>query len=372
MKGFLIIPLAIILLIGFVFGGCAEPTPEPTPTPTPAPTPTPTPTPTPAPKTYEELIIKYNLTTPMTPQFDGWAAIADEIKKLTGGKQEIIFYEGGVLAKTAECYNACLNGLADVVSVVYKGHYNMWPLVSVFDLPTVHFPNTPTGLEANNEAQMTMFKEFPVFQEYWKNVHVLRFSSNVVYALHMAKEEVRVPDDLKGMRIGSAGPLGDFVQFAGGTPVNIMGPDSYLALKTGQEDGQTADWNLIGMFKIWEVLKYHLDYDLGRLHVVAMMNKDTWNRLSPEVQALFEAGMPGVGKSEYDYVLPNAYATIQDALDNGNTIYTPTPEEKSLWDAIGEKVEEKWIAEMEEAGETNAAEILARYHQLADEACKKE
>ena len=45
MKKFLFIILALVLISGLIFGGCAKPAPAPTPTPTPAPTPAPAPAP---------------------------------------------------------------------------------------------------------------------------------------------------------------------------------------------------------------------------------------------------------------------------------------------------------------------------------------
>jgi hypothetical protein len=66
-----------------------------------------------------------------------------------------------------------------------------------------------------------------------------------------------------------------------------------------------------------------------------------------------------------EVIIPNAEKSIKTALDYGCTIYTPTSEEKALWDKVGEKVEEKWIADMKAAGATGAAEILDRWKQLA-------
>jgi TRAP-type C4-dicarboxylate transport system substrate-binding protein len=106
-----------------------------------------------------------------------------------------------------------------------------------------------------------MFKEFPVFTSYFEEVQIVAFQTLPSYNLHSADKKIRVPDDLKGLKIGSAGPLADFMSIAGGTPVSIAGPDAYMALKTGQEDAQAADWNLIGNFKLHEVTSYHLDYD---------------------------------------------------------------------------------------------------------------
>jgi len=49
MKKFYLIPLAIIMIVGLLFGGCAEPAEEPAPAPAPAPEPAPEPAPTPSP-----------------------------------------------------------------------------------------------------------------------------------------------------------------------------------------------------------------------------------------------------------------------------------------------------------------------------------
>jgi TRAP-type C4-dicarboxylate transport system substrate-binding protein len=87
--------------------------------------------------------------------------------------------------------------------------------------------------------------------------------------------------------------------------------------------------------------------------------------IPPDVQKVFLERVPTAEKVNAEVIIPNAEKNTKIALDYGNKIYTPRTEEKALWDKIGVKVEEKWIADMNAAGITGAPELLTRWKQLA-------
>ncbi len=95
--------------------------------------------------------------------------------------------------------------------------------------------------------------------------------------------------DLKGRKIRSFSPtLADFIEGAGGVPVQVTFPEVVPALQRGTVDcgvtgtlsGNTAKW--------WEVTSYLYPLVVGWAPWFSAVNLNSWNRLDPKVRAFLE------------------------------------------------------------------------------------
>ena len=214
-----------------------------------------------------------------------------------------------------------------------------------------------------------LYKEFPELQAEFKDVKLLWVSALPNYMMH-SKKKVVVPEDVKGMKVGAAGAMAELINEIGGTAVNIPAPDAYMSLKTGVIDAQLASFSQLYVYKLWEVTDYHLNYGFGRVFFPIIMNKDAWNSLPADIQNLIMELAPQAMKVGAEGLMARVEKSKKTVVEKGDTIITPTPKQKALWQAAGKPLEDKWVADMQAAGHASAGKILARFKELAAESWK--
>ncbi len=104
------------------------------------------------------------------------------------------------------------------------------------------------------------------------------------------KKPVHKLEDLKGMKIRCTGTTAKLVSQLGGIPVAMPQTETYDALQKGVVDGVMNPFETLKGWKFAEVIKYTtLNY--GSAYSMAffvVMNKQKWNALPKEVQAVIE------------------------------------------------------------------------------------
>lgn len=357
----------ILVLAALPFmAACAEPAPAPTPTPTPAPTPTPTPTPTPPP--FKGVTLKFAYTMPEKMSVSqGWHWWAEELEKRTDGKVKVEFYPGGTLFKLDVSVDSVIGGVADIAMTSIGAFSKRFPLSNVGSLPTASFPDTVEGLVAADSALMALYEKSPEMKAEWKDVKVLGFYQMLNYIMQ-SKKEIRVPDDVKGVKIGGDGLKLALVEAAGATPLTIVPPDAYMNLDKGVIDAAFLSWSQAGIYHTYEVCEYFFDYGFGATSLPIIMNLDTWNALPSDIQKLMMDLMPESQMVSAKGLIVSVEKGRKAVSDAGKTVITLTLDEVKLWQDVGKPMEGTWIAEMKAAGIKNPEEVLNEWKRLANEA----
>ena len=99
-------------------------------------------------------------------------------------------------------------------------------------------------------------------------------------------------EDLKGVKVGGAGPNLPWLEYAGAVPVQSTLPDGYLSLQTGVYDGWLMFPSAYLGFKFYEPSPNYTLIGFGAMGVNALtMNQRKFNSLPEDVQKiLVEAG----------------------------------------------------------------------------------
>ena len=112
--------------------------------------------------------------------------------------------------------------------------------------------------------------------------------------------------DLKGVKIGGAGPNLPWLEYAGSVPVQSTLPDGYMSLQTGVYSGWLMFPSAYLSFKFHEPAPNYTLIGFGAMGVVALtMNNRSMKRLPPEVQQIIRE----VGRA--------FEATAAEALEQG-------------------------------------------------------
>ncbi len=196
------------------------------------------------------------------------------------------------------------------------------------------------------------------------------YKSNVFpgYQIHTINKAIKTPDDLSGLKIiSTGGPFASAITKSGGAPLDVPVHEYYTSLEKGLADGIVTHPGLLIAFRIAELVRYHTffgDAGVTTRNSIFIFNLDSWNKLGPDGQKVFNDLEPVVMEmvaKGYDAELGIFYDIAQKA---GHTITNLTPEEIKVWSDMYATEHEEWVAKCEAAGKPGKA-LYAELKQLA-------
>jgi len=283
---------------------------------------------------------------PIAKVYQQWAQM---ISDKSGGKVKINFYWSESLLKASELYRGVQTGQADMAYYVIGLDYGLMPLNMFTKLGFMGYPS----MEAGTEIYQKIWDKFPGIRDELKGVKVMAARMSPGYHLSFPNKEVRVPADIKGMKIISSGAgLAAELATMGAAPMDVKVGDMYMSMERGLAEGICAHFPVLHAFGVLPVVNYHTMFGSGAVFSIdnVLMNLKTWNSLPPDIQKIFEDLSPWLGqgiiKGDNGYIA----MVIGKAKEMGHTFITPTPAEMALWREAVQPVHDKWIADAEAKG----------------------
>ena len=279
-----------------------------------------------------------------------YQAMADMIEENSEGRVIMDMYFSGSLLEYADVFAGCASGRADIVSCVST----MIPadLNLVFNQTYIGIPDQiPT-----TRAYKDLLANHPELQDEMEeyNTRWLSIRAMPPNQLHLTNKPVRVPNDLKGLKIIAAGDnVVDLVD--GAAAIESAPADMYMNLERGLADGQIIHWNAIVTFGLKELYNYHvsfggeaLDTGINAAAIAFVINKDTWYSLPTDIQDII------IEACEWADVENGKHAEGIEArewsIEQGHTFIELTEEELDEWRKLGDILVEDWIEETEAKG----------------------
>lgn len=319
---------------------------------------------TPAPTPENPVTLKFAYTMPEKMSLaGGWHLWADEVEKQTGGAVKTDFYPGGTLFQLDASVDSCIAGVADISMTSTGGLSKRFPVSNVALLPTLGFPTTYEGNVAACDAFMELSDKQPAVAAEFEGLKLLWYHQLLDYII-VSKQPIHVPADIKGMKVGGTGAKMECIRQAGGVEVSISPPDTYMNMQTGVVDAVFLSWSQLGIYKIWEVGPYFLDFGFGGGGMPIIMNLDSWDGLGKDFQKTFTETAT-FGRSEAIKAMMKAVDKGRaGAAEGGATVYVPTSQEAALWQKAAEPVWNNWVADMTAAGVKNPEKVLEEWKKL--------
>jgi TRAP-type C4-dicarboxylate transport system substrate-binding protein len=274
-----------------------------------------------------------------------WAKVIEE---RSGGKVKFTFYFASSLCKMEDTFRATQTGLADVGSWVIGTVSGLTPLNEYISLPFLGFKDAPTVLKVFKEMQNT-----PELAAEFKNMKYLYGFTMPSYHIHTTKKEVRVPEHLRGMKVLADANATAFPNALGAVSVVKGPPDWYISLQKGLVEGMINHWNVVAHFKLEELMKYHTQMGpagINSLFLGWWMNEDTWEKLPPEAQKAIMDVQEEFEQKSFNIGQEQEKQSMAAAREAGHPIIELTPEELEQWAAVAEKVNQKWVDDLEAKG----------------------
>jgi TRAP-type C4-dicarboxylate transport system substrate-binding protein len=271
-------------------------------------------------------------------------AWAEEIGKRTNGRVKITVYPGGTLTNAPQCYEGVVSGVSDIGMSCFAYTRGRFPLLEGLDLPLGY----PNGMVATKVAT-EMTRQYQPAEV--NDVHVLYVHAHGPGIL-ASRRPVRQLEDLADLKVRATGLSSKIVQSLGGTPIAMSQGETYEALQKGVVDATFCPIETLKGWKQAEVINHVTETSVigYTTAMFVVMNKDAWNRLSPEVQKVFaEVSDQWVAKhgEAWDQADREGLAYVQELQ---RQIITLDAAEQQRWQTAVQPVLDEYVTAATEKG----------------------
>src|SRR6478609_2706775 len=255
--------------------------------------------------------------------------------KAAGVDLDVQVYPGAALFKPNEQWNALINGQLDISS---------FPLDYASGKQRAFGATLMPGLVRSHERAQRM-NGSPFMKDIKAQVEkagvIVLADAWLAGAIASKKGCIRKPDDIKGLKVRSAGPtFASMWQAAGASIVSVPSNEVYNALQTGVADATDTSSGSFVSFRIYEQVKCITapgDNALWFMYEPVLMSKKSFNRLDKKQQdALLAAG-----KKAEAYFADKAKGLDDEMVkvfkDHNVEVVTLTPQEYDQWLTVAEK-----------------------------------
>src|SRR4051794_4283697 len=282
--------------------------------------------------------------------------IAKEVKAANVGL-EVQVYPGASLFKPNDQWNAIVGGQLDMTSLPLDYASGKVGAFSATLMP---------GLVRSHDRAARL-NESPFMKEIKAKIDkagvVVLADAWLAGAVASKKACIRKPEDIKGLKIRSAGPtFASMWQQAGASIVSIPSNEVYNALQTGVADATDTSTGSFVSFRIYEQVKCITapgDNALWFMYEPVLISKRSFNRLNKEQQA----ALTNAGKKSEEY-FNKATKGLDDEMvatfkKNNVEVVTLTPAEYEAWVKIAQDSSYKQFASEVPDGKKLIDEALA-------------
>jgi tripartite ATP-independent transporter DctP family solute receptor len=294
----------------------------------------------------------------------GAVKFAELAKQKTHGKINIKPYFGSALLKGAQLNSAQLVAKG-VIECAYESTINISPVIkecNVFSLP--FFINTFVNLD-KMEYGKTGKAVFAAMRK--KGLTPLAWAENGFRQITNSKKEIKMPEDLKGLKIRVVGsPIFiDIFKHLGADPVNMNWGDAVTAFQQGVVDGQENPVGVLVPVQIWQYHKYATFWNYLADPLVIYWNQKEWKSFPKDIQkalleaaeesgkfekALTRAGLDGnkslnILKKDFNYTM-EVPEPVKFMESKGMTITFLSDDEVKAFEAATKPILDKWIPDI--------------------------
>lgn len=222
---------------------------------------------------------------------EGAVVLIEKARELAGDSLEIDYFPAEQLGKGADMLRLGQSGIADIVSIAPAYITEKFPLSGVPELPNIY----QQACEGSSAFHELATGDGILAESEWKpnGMRVLFVGGLGAYRLLTAEKQVNTAEDIKGLKLRTAGGAMDMTAAAmNANSVRMPGPDVLPSLSRGTIDGVFFPLQSVRPWGIQDVLNHMTpDLGVGSFTIIYAISDKSWDKLSPEMQsALSEAG----------------------------------------------------------------------------------
>jgi TRAP-type C4-dicarboxylate transport system substrate-binding protein len=229
--------------------------------------------------------------TYLTPAYeDLYPGIEMFVEAIEAANSEVHvdMFDSGALLNADQIVPGLLRGVADVVFQTSSYVSASYPILGAYELPFVN-----DGFEQNRRALAHggQLHELLNSQLRPRGIELLGSMPTTLQWLFTVDRPVRTPEDVRGLRIRTAGHVeGQTIRALGGSPVSMSSAELYEALERGTIDGMVSYMGTIISRDLQQVVKYATEAHFGAYSVDAYANADWYASLPASIQQALQEG----------------------------------------------------------------------------------
>jgi TRAP-type C4-dicarboxylate transport system substrate-binding protein len=288
--------------------------------------------------------LKFTTTVPDVSGLGrGQKAWIEKCEKEAGGKLKIVPYWSNSLFKPREIFRGALDGQADLCYWVPSIELGLMPVNSIMWLPMMGWPS----VWAQSAIYPQLLNKFPQLMAEYRGLMVYGITAITPSHISTLKQTVRVPADLKGLKITPATEeIAQMVIAAGGAPVNLVVSDWYTSAEKGVTQGFINAFGAQMAFRVMELMKFHCVVQPGGFamnpHFI-LINPDNWKKIPPDIQKVLKDNESFYVEQCNIGVIMEEKMALDYAAKNGHTTVTITPAEYKQWADLAQPIHDAWL-----------------------------
>jgi TRAP-type transport system periplasmic protein len=300
-------------------------------------------------------------------------AWGDMIEQKSGGRVKFIYYWAGTLVPIAEQVKGVKMGTADAAQLGPLSIASYMPLS--YSVPYLPFMGLPSMTEGT-KIWWELYNKFPALKNEWADVKLLASRMMPPDQIHTTKKLVKMPGDVKGMKLAiSSALISKVITAQGGAATPIPPTDIAVSLSTNVVEGWINHFPVAMIFGTLPSFKYHLvvgtnDYagiDAGMDQLI--MNKDKWNKLPADIQKIVEEASAWYQEETIKMDMAEIQKAMNVCKEAKHTITYLTVQELKAWHDAAVPIHQQWIADNEAKGKPAKA-IYEEYKKLIQQTTK--
>jgi TRAP-type C4-dicarboxylate transport system substrate-binding protein len=268
----------------------------------------------------------------------------DTLNKRTNGGAKISIYES-TLGSPNDHWDMLKNNAIQLAFLAEGYSVGRMPVGSLLNLP-FEFTNMADMYKAYAEWLKAGY-----LKEMTDNFKVLFYKPTMFQHFFFRNKKVTNLEGLKGLKVRAlSGLQGQAIAALGATGVSMPGGELYMAMQTGVIDGTVTGIDNVIDRKFYEVAKYGLQVPVYSGIWIVAMNKETWNSIPKELQALMEEIGQEIQAAEQKRTLEAEKGFWDTARQKGMEIYNISPDEIARWKKATAVVDDKYVADWSAKG----------------------
>ena len=261
---------------------------------------------------------------------------ADDVKKATGGKLEIVVHSNGSLIKHPDMLRAVSTGQVNIVEFLLGQFGNEDPMFAADNIPFV-----ATGYD---NAFRFYQAQRPLLEKRLaaRGVRLLYSVAWPGQGLY-TRNPLKSVDDLKGIKLRTYSPqTARLAELLGASPTVIQVPEVPQAFATGTVHAMITSSATGTSTKVWEFVKnYYLTNAFHPKNVV-VVNERAFQRLSDAEKKALLTAAAAAEKRGWELSRERERTANKMLADNGMTVHEPDAAMRAAFARIGDIMLAEW------------------------------
>lgn len=278
---------------------------------------------------------------------------ADEVKKETGGKLEIVVHSGASLFKMPEIKRAVQTGQVPIGEILLSAYGNEDPILEADGLPF---------LAAGYDNAWKLYQaQRPVVQEHFKKQGIIMLFSVAwpgqgIYS----KTPINALSDFKGMKFRAYNAVtARLAELIGAQPATVQQAEVPQAFSAGVISAMITSGATGVDTKAWEFSKYFYDTEAMHPRNGVLVNNRAFRRLPEDQQRVLLNVSQLAEKRGWEMMQKVSDETKRTLAQNGMTVAAPPAALVAEYQKVGATL----VAEWEKKTGAEGAAIIKKYRQ---------